>query len=130
MTDTFGTQLRALRRRHGTSQRELAKLLDCTAAAISQWESGDTQPTMDKITSIAKHYQISLEWLLNGAELASMAEANLLAARIRALESTVVDLHERLAARVRALESTIVVLHERLDKIENTAMPAAGAVAA
>ena len=43
----------------------LAEQLGVSRQAISRWESGDAVPTMDKLKSLSKIYNVSLDWLCN-----------------------------------------------------------------
>ena len=43
-----------LRKKANISQEEIAKRLNVTQGAISQWEKGITRPTADKLPELAK----------------------------------------------------------------------------
>lgn len=45
--------------------RSIAEQLGVSRQAISRWESGDAVPTMDKLKSLSKIYNVSLDWLCN-----------------------------------------------------------------
>lgn len=46
-------KIRIFREKAGLSQRELASAINISQAAISQWESGETQPTLDNLRKAA-----------------------------------------------------------------------------
>lgn len=46
---TGGSVIREGRRRAGLSQRELARRLDTSQAAIARWESGGVKPTLESV---------------------------------------------------------------------------------
>ncbi|MFQ7748116.1 MAG: helix-turn-helix transcriptional regulator [Eubacteriales bacterium] len=62
---TLREKLIVLRDKAGISQMELANQLDVSRQAVSRWESGDTTPSMDKLKTLAKIYDVSLDWLCN-----------------------------------------------------------------
>lgn len=46
MSTTFGTYLRELRAKQGTTARHLADLLDMSEHAVLRWEKGLTEPSI------------------------------------------------------------------------------------
>jgi len=48
------------------SQKELAKLLDCSQATVSDWINGEKLPSMDTALAISKKLNCCVEWLLTG----------------------------------------------------------------
>ena len=62
---TLKDKLIVLRDKAGISQMTLAEQLGVSRQAISRWESGDAVPTMDKLKSLSKIYNVSLDWLCN-----------------------------------------------------------------
>lgn len=46
-------KIRIFREKAGLSQRELASALNISQSAIAQWESGETQPTIDNLRKAA-----------------------------------------------------------------------------
>ncbi len=50
----WSSQIRRLRRRLGTSQGELARLLDCSAMTVSRWENGQLCPTAHYFIELGK----------------------------------------------------------------------------
>lgn len=57
--------LKTMRLRAGLTQTESAKELGVDQTAISQWESGETSPRLERIASIAKLYKCEITDLLN-----------------------------------------------------------------
>lgn len=45
--------IRELRQRKGLSQTDLAKAMNVSAAAVGKWESGEYQPSTDKLPKLA-----------------------------------------------------------------------------
>lgn len=61
----FCEKLQKLRKEKGYSQEELADLLDVSRQSVSKWESGTTYPEMDKLLSLCKIFNVSLDDLTN-----------------------------------------------------------------
>lgn len=59
-------KIRALRRKSGLSQDELAERLDVSRQAVSKWELGSAVPTADKLVEIADYFGVSLDYLMRG----------------------------------------------------------------
>ena len=61
----FCEKLQKLRREKGYSQEQLADLLDVSRQSVSKWESGTTYPEMDKLLSLCKIFNVTLDDLTN-----------------------------------------------------------------
>ena len=59
-----GLKIRKARNAAGLSQAALAKLLDCSAGAVGQWELGMTSPDKAKLVRLTELLDISLDDLL------------------------------------------------------------------
>ena len=70
----FGEKLQELRRRKGLTQEELAEFLFVSRTAVSKWESGRGYPNIDSLKAIAKFFAVTVDELLSGDELMSIAE--------------------------------------------------------
>jgi transcriptional regulator with XRE-family HTH domain len=46
-------RVKELRQRKGMSQTDLAKAMNVSAVAVGKWESGEYQPTTDKLPQLA-----------------------------------------------------------------------------
>ena len=60
----FATRLRELRIEKGLSMKQLAKALNTTDAAISNWENGINEPKISYLKSIALYFGVSSDYLL------------------------------------------------------------------
>lgn len=49
---TIATRIRQLRRERGLTQEHLGELCGASKSAVSQWESGDTLPTLQNIMAM------------------------------------------------------------------------------
>lgn len=70
----FGEKLQQLRKQRGMTQEELAEALFVSRTAVSKWESGKGYPNIDSLKAIAKFFSVSIDGLLSGEEIVSLAE--------------------------------------------------------
>lgn len=61
----IGNKLYSLRKEKGLSQEEVSNIIGVSRQTISKWESGLSIPDTDKLISISKLYNISIDKLLN-----------------------------------------------------------------
>ena len=60
----FAQRLRELRQEKGLSMKQLAKKLDTTDAAISNWENEINEPKISYLKAIAQYFGVSADYLL------------------------------------------------------------------
>ena len=72
----FNEKLQELRKQRGLTQEELAQALYVSRTAISKWESGRGYPNIDSLKTIAKFFAVTIDELLSGDELLTIAEEN------------------------------------------------------
>ena len=70
----FNEKLQDLRKNKGLTQEELAEALYVSRTAISKWESGRGYPSIDSLKDISKFFSVSIDDLLSGEKLLSLAE--------------------------------------------------------
>ena len=70
----FNEKLQELRKQKGLTQEELASALYVSRTAISKWESGRGYPNIDSLKAIAKFFHVTVDELLSGEELLTVAE--------------------------------------------------------
>ena len=70
----FNEKLQELRKSRGLTQEELAEALFVSRTAISKWESGRGYPSIDSLKEISKYFSVTIDELLTGEELISIAE--------------------------------------------------------
>ena len=70
----FNEKLQELRKQRGLTQEELAQSLYVSRTAISKWESGRGYPNIDSLKAIAKFFGVTIDELLSGDELLTIAE--------------------------------------------------------
>lgn len=70
----FYEKLQELRKQRGLTQEELAEALFVSRTAVSKWESGRGYPNIESLKAISKFFSVSLDDLLSGEEVLSIAE--------------------------------------------------------
>ena len=72
----FHEKLQELRKQKGLTQEELAALLFVSRTAVSKWESGRGYPNIDSLKAIAAFFSVTIDELLTGEEVLTLAEEN------------------------------------------------------
>jgi transcriptional regulator with XRE-family HTH domain len=60
----FANRLKELRFENKLGQNQLANLLELSNASISYWENGKQEPSASAIYKLAKHFNVSADFLL------------------------------------------------------------------
>ena len=64
----LGKNIKEKRKCLGISQEELASLLEVSRQSISLWETDQTVPTLDKLQSMSKILDVSMDELTTGIQ--------------------------------------------------------------
>lgn len=64
----FATRLRSLRAEYNISMKTLAKHINATDTAVSNWENNINEPKISYVISIAKFFNVSTDYLLGMGE--------------------------------------------------------------
>ena len=62
----LGTRIAALRRQAGMNQAELAQLLQVSPSTVGMYEQGRREPPAQMLVTIARTFQVSVDYLLEG----------------------------------------------------------------
>ena len=62
--DIFSQRLRELRQDRGLSMKQLAKAINITDAAVSNWENGINEPKISYLKALALFFNVSSDFLL------------------------------------------------------------------
>ena len=74
MTDNVvGRRITLLRETRDMTQTELAKLLNCSVSAISDYESGTRKPSFDLLILLADYFDTTTDYLLGRRAIALRA---------------------------------------------------------
>lgn len=76
LTMEFHEKLQKLRKQKGLTQEELAERLYVSRTAVSKWESGRGYPSIDSLKTIAQCFGVTVDELLSGEELLTVAKEN------------------------------------------------------
>ena len=63
-TEIFGQRLRTVRKAHDEKQEDLGLLLGVGKSQVSELECGTASTTLEKLSFICEHYNISADYLL------------------------------------------------------------------
>lgn len=58
---SFGNFISTLRQRTGLSQYQLGVLVGVSDKAVSKWESGESEPSIDKLIKLSKYFGVSID---------------------------------------------------------------------
>lgn len=100
-------KLYEMRRASGMSQEELAEKLGVSRQAVSKWESGATQPELQKLIELSKLYSVSVD------ELLSLEHAKAPQDTAPAAEAPVQDGFESASAKEKPGLRTFCAQHKR-----------------
>lgn len=64
----LGEKIYVLRKRQGLSQEDLASALNVSRQSISNWETGASNPEINKLTLLAAKLGTSVDFLLDEAQ--------------------------------------------------------------
>ena len=62
---SFAENLKLIRKEQGITQEDLAEMLKVSRQAVSKWEAGAGYPETDKLLTIAKKLNVSLDFLMD-----------------------------------------------------------------
>ena len=71
----FNEKLQQLRKQSNLTQEQLAEQLYVSRTAVSKWESGKGYPNIESLKCISKVFSVSIDELLSGNELITLAES-------------------------------------------------------
>ena len=57
-----------LRKERGLSQREAAKSFGVSQGTFNNWENSNTQPSIEQLISIARFFEVSVDYLIGNAD--------------------------------------------------------------
>ena len=68
MENRFATRLRKLREYSGETRAELGSAINATVSAIRTWEDGRHNCSFDDLLRIARHYEVTTDYLLGNTD--------------------------------------------------------------
>lgn len=93
----LGTRIAALRRQAGMNQAELAQLLQVSPSTVGMYEQGRREPPAQMLVTIARTFQVSVDYLLEGVVPEENAQSlnRMLLDRIAAADRRLEDRKDR-----------------------------------
>lgn len=64
----FKERLKELRETKGLEQKQLAQVLHISKSAVSGWETGRNQPNYDMLITLARFFDVSVDYLLGNTD--------------------------------------------------------------
>lgn len=98
---SIAIRIREARKLRNMSQKDLAGAVNVTDSAISQYETGQTEPTVKNLSSIAIALDCSFEWLATGRG-----------------EKEIEDFLQQLANKYKTDKRLILLDNDRADLLE------------
>ena len=91
----FNEKLQLLRKQNNMTQEQLAEKLYVSRTAVSKWESGKGYPNIESLKSISRLFSVTIDDLLSGEELISLAADENLANinKFNTLIYAILDIH-------------------------------------
>ena len=60
----FRIRLKELRKENNFSQLQIAKQLNMSKMAVSHWEKGNSEPSIEQLKKIASLFDVSIDYLV------------------------------------------------------------------
>lgn len=61
----FSENLKALRKANNLDQSQLANFLNVSSKTVSHWETGYTEPSINQLISLSKHFDVTIDELVD-----------------------------------------------------------------
>ncbi|WP_333888258.1 helix-turn-helix domain-containing protein [Clostridium sp.] len=93
---SVSTNLKKLRTEKGLTQDELSKELNINRATYAHYETGRREPDIETLKLLAKYFNVSLDYLLDGANIRNHDTTYITPKEHENIEEVVEELRERL----------------------------------
>ncbi|MBO5712847.1 MAG: helix-turn-helix transcriptional regulator [Clostridia bacterium] len=64
----FRLRFKELRLEKGVTQTEVANIVSMSKMAISHWEKGNSEPSIEQLKLLAKYFDVSVDYLIGNIE--------------------------------------------------------------
>lgn len=68
MENLFGQRLKELRKERSVGQIELSNAIGVSKGIVSLWENGLREPTLSNLISIARYFDVSIDYLVGNSD--------------------------------------------------------------
>lgn len=65
----FKDRLRELRTEKNISQQQLGKIVNVSKMAVSHWESGHSEPSIEQLIVISDYFEVTIDYLTGKTDL-------------------------------------------------------------
>ena len=65
----LSNNIKSLRKQKGLTQKELADMLHVTSQAVSRWELGDVEPSVDTVSDMARIFEVNVSDLISASSV-------------------------------------------------------------
>ncbi len=89
-------KIKELRIERGLYQKDIAQLVNKTIACISDWEKGNTEPSIGEIIQLANFFEVSTDYLLDRTDDAGLVEVH---SDLTPDQQELLDLYNRMSYR-------------------------------
>ena len=69
MDNIFGERLKQIRKECNKTQRDVAEHTKITCATLSRYETGEAEPAINTVRTLASYFNVSLDWLAGNSEI-------------------------------------------------------------
>lgn len=112
MTNKLPTNLKIARKNKEITQMELSKVLNTTNTAISNYEIGYSEPTIDTLIKMSETLEVSIDFLCGNTSVRNY-EADMYKELYRKeLESQLVELEQLYNSKKETLQARLSLLDE------------------
>lgn len=60
----FKERLKELRKEKNVTQTYISKILNVSKMAVSHWEKGNSEPSIEQLKILAKYFDVSVDYLV------------------------------------------------------------------
>ncbi len=60
----FKERLKELRKEKNVTQTDISKILNVSKMAVSHWEKGNSEPSIEQLKILAKYFDVSVDYLV------------------------------------------------------------------
>lgn len=64
----FKQRLKELRTEKGVTQIQIAKIVNMSKMAISHWEKGNSEPSIEQLKILANYFDVTVDYLIGFSE--------------------------------------------------------------
>lgn len=109
-SEIFSERLAELRQQHNETSRDLARALDVSFSAISNYQLGKRTPDIVFLQKVARHYNVSADYLLGLSDVKSTEQDMKIACELTGLsEEAIYSLYEITKGEDRTLYSSNIL---------------------